>query len=205
MALIDLVVTFEGTSNVDFFGISAEFLPSSSIVLVTFSEDLLVNPDLLNPSSYSIVGPSVVTILSVFTVGSRAVAIEVSGTILGTYTLSVIGAILAVETKSLVRGLNPATFPAEIPYLARSLFTKKGPIAKPELVVLSGNQWSVQTIPTRFFGNVTTSEVVLPGASLNSSHVGLYLRLEAATDVVDLVNGGDYKILAIINPTRAKS
>jgi hypothetical protein len=49
----------------------------------------------------------------------------------------------------------------------RSLFTDKGPIAKPLLVLQSGVGAVVNTV----------TEVTLPGASLTSAHVGLYVRL----------------------------
>lgn len=50
---------------------------------------------------------------------------------------------------------------------ARSVFTDKGPIAKPVLVLQSGTAAVIET----------PLEVTLPGASLTSSHVGLYVRL----------------------------
>lgn len=49
----------------------------------------------------------------------------------------------------------------------RSIFTDKGPIAKPVRVVQSGTSAVIET----------STEVSLPGASLVSSHVGLYIRL----------------------------
>lgn len=205
-----LSTTLQGSSSLDdnavaslFYVRSAKLLLSSSIILVELSEDLMVDSVLLNPASYSVTGPSVVTVLKVFTASSKVVALHVSGLIPGTYIATVTGAVHAVDLDT-ITGPNSASFQAQIPYANRSLFTSKGPIAKPPRLIQYGTRWSVQTTPTRFFGNVTTSEVVLPGASLNSSHVGLYLRLEAAPDVVDLVNGGDYKILEVINSTRVR-
>lgn len=207
----NLSITFNGSSTIHANAVaaalyvdSAELLLSSSIVLVKLSKDLMIDSVLLDPASYSFSGPSAVTILGVFTANSTSVALYVSGIVAGTYIVSVIGTIHAADLDLMIIGANTATFPALIPYPYRSIFTNKGPITKPELIVQFGNQWSVQTIPVRFFGNVTTSEVVLLGANLNSTHVGMYLRLEAATSTVDPVNGGDYKILSVISATRVK-
>jgi hypothetical protein len=209
-AAVDLAITFNGTSALiansissGFSVASAEFLLSSSILLVTFNKPLMIDSVLLDPASYSVTGPSAVTVLEVFTVNATVVALHVSGVIAGTYTVIVTG-VHASDLDPLMLSGNTAQFLAQIPYTDRSLFTNKGPIVKPEAVVQTGNQWSVQTTPTRFFGNVTTSDVVLTGASLSSNHVGLYLRLKASNVLVDSVNGGDYKILAVINPTRAR-
>jgi hypothetical protein len=204
-------VTFNGSSTLSanavpslFFVESVVFLPNTSILLVYLSENLRIDSNLLDPASYTLTGPSSVTVLGVFTVNSKAVALHVSGVVAGTYTLFVIGAVTSLDYDTLVPPLNQKIFVAQAPYNIRSVFTDKGPIVKPERVLQTGNQWSVQTIPTRFFGNVTTSEVVLTGASLNSSHIGLHLRLEADIAEVDPVNGGTYKILAVINSSRVR-
>ena len=190
---------------------SAEFILSSSVVLIKFSQELAVDAVLLNPNSYSFTGPSVVTVLEVYTLGSKSIALRVSGVITGTYYVTVVGQLSptvipvhAIDGESLSVGEDVGVFQAQIAYADRSIFTKKGPIAKPESLLQVGSQWSVQTTPVRFFGAVTTNEVVLPGASLTSSHVGKYLRLQSSLGVVDPVNGGDYKILSVISPTRVK-
>lgn len=206
---VTLSVEFHGGSRIEvnslefFYVLDAEFLPSSSVVLVNFSSPFSVDPQLLDPASYTITGPSAVTILEVFTAGTATIALMVSGTISGTYTVDVIGVIHSFVRGLLSPGPTSALFLAEIPYTARSIFTDKGPIAKPEGIVQFGTKWSVQTVPTRFFGNITTSDVVIPGANLDSSHVGLYLRLKATVVTIDQVNGGDYKILGVVNSTRA--
>lgn len=209
---VDLAVTFNGSSALlfdSFVVASAEFLPSSSVVLIHFSKELMIDSVLLSVSSYSFSGPSLVSVLGVYTAGPKTVALRVSGVIAGTYIVNVVGQITptvipvhSIDGSPLGIGVDTATFLAQIPYADRSIFTRKGPIAKPEYVAQSGNRWSVQTTPVRFFGNVTTSEVVLPGATLTSSHVGMTLRLQSSIGVVDPVNGGDYKILSVLSPTR---
>jgi hypothetical protein len=187
-----------------FYVVSANFLISSSIVLVDFSVDLQVDSILIDPTSYTVTGPSSVTILGVSTANSRTIALSVSGVVPGTYLVTVVGVIHSIDLELLLVGGNNASFVALSPYSARSIFTHKGPIVKPERVVQSGNQWSVQTTTMPFFGITTTNEVVLTGASLDASHIGLYLRLEQATGVADLVNGGLYKIISVTNPTRVR-
>lgn len=235
MVSVDLEVTLNGSSDVTlgvtasyavrvdllgdsellllnpFLVLSAEFLLSSSLVLIHFSKDLMIDSVLLNADSYSFTGPSALSVLEVFTVGPKVLALQVAGVVPGTYSVTVVGQttptvipVHATDGEAILIGENVGSFDALIPYADRSIFTKKGPIAKPEYVLQTGNRWSVQTTPVRFFGAVTTNEVVLPGASLTSSHVGMTLRLQSAVGVIDPVNGGDYKILSVVSPTRVK-
>jgi hypothetical protein len=199
--------SLNGTSSISFypgvsdFNLSSAYLVlNSSLLILVFNKNLSIDSTLLNPTSYTVTGPSVVTILEVFTVGPDSVALRVAGIIEGTYLATVVGGIRSIELYLLAAGLK--FFSTLVPYADRSIFTNKGPITKPEYIVQSGNRWAVQTTPVRFFGDVTTSEVTLTGASLTSSHVGMYLRLETSLGVVDPVNGGDYKILSVISPTR---
>lgn len=211
---VDLAITFEGGSEyfIDtFFVHSASFIPSSSVILVNFSKDLVVDEVLLNTDSYTISGSLTVTILEVYTVGTNKVALKVSGVVTGSYLVTVVGQLTptvipvhSIDGHPLLTGSNVTSFIGQIAYADRSIFTRKGPIAKPESVVQFGAQWSVQTTPVRFFGAVTTNEVVLLGASLNSNHAGLYLRLQSSVGVLDPVNGGDYKILSVLSSTRVR-
>ena len=61
-------------------------------------------------------------------------------------------------------------------------------------IVPHSNGATVQVI-----GAVTLNEVVLPGGAFNSSHIGLQLQLSGSA-----VNGGSYKVLDVISPTRLK-
>jgi hypothetical protein len=206
---VDLAVTLDGDSTfvsaiTDFYLDSAVFYLNSSILLVNFNKVLMIDSVLLDPATYTVTGPSTVDVEDVATASATSVALRLSGVVTGTYLVTVVGVIHAIDLNTLVVGFDNFNFQAQIPYADRSIFTNKGPIAKPEYVIQSGSQWSVQTIPVQFFGDVTTSDVVLSGASLNSSHEGLYLRLESSIGVVDSVNGGDYRILSVISPTRAK-
>jgi hypothetical protein len=210
-AQYDLTTTLGGNSALtittfvsDLRLTSAVFYPNSSTLVLDFNQALMLDSVLLDSNTYTITGPSIVTVEKVITASSTSVALRLSGAIAGTYLVTVVGVIHSTGLDTLVVGFDSLNFLAQIPYADRSIFTKKGPIAKPEYVIQSGSQWSVQTVPVRFFGDVTTSDVVLPGASLNPSHEGLYLRLEASIGVLDPVNGGDYKILSVISSTRVK-
>ena len=70
------------------------------------------------------------------------------------------------------------------------------------LTVLRGINSSIakqhlNTEEIEILGAVTIEEVILQGGAFNSSHVGLYVGLDGST-----VNGGSYKILGVLSPTR---
>ena len=174
--------------------VSVDFLDSSS-VRVLFSEGMRVDAELVDPSEYSFTGPSDVEILNVTTEGPQALILRTSGFLPGvSYTLVV----NAVGTPKDVAGnpidpvFNTAVFTTTTPILSKSIFTDRGPIAKPKLVLHSGVNGSIQTTTTRWFGVVTTNEVRLPGAVLTSAVVGTYLKLDSS------VNRGEYRILSYV-------
>ena len=282
MSIVSVEANLNGTSNLSIallFVVSGVFLPTDGTVLVNFSEDLSIDSNLLNPASYSFI--PAVTVHRVYTVDARTVALTTSGFISSPYTLTVSVAIQDTRGVTLNATMNHIPVVDTlfgnpvIPYSDRSLYTDKGPIVKPIEVLQSGIQWSVQTVPSKFYGlvytttlsggisstdltltlaslagffgvitnytlkidseyfsvtsavsttltvlrgrnsskivshsngatiqvigSVTINEVVLPGGSFNSSHVGLQLQLSGST-----VNGGTYKVLDVINPTRLK-
>lgn len=208
---LDLSATLQGTSTLAATAIgqafsvsSSSFHITSSILTVSFNQAFTIDATLLDPASYTVTGPSTVTVESVFTANSNTLSLLLSGVIEGTYAITVVGSVVSIDLDPLQPGGNVSSFDALVAYADRSLFTNQGPLVKPNFRVQFGSKWSVQTTSMRFFGTVTTNEVVLPGATLNSSHVGLYLRLEASTGVIDPVNGGDYKILAVVNPSRVR-
>ncbi len=83
----------------------------------------------------------------------------------------------------------PAAFFGTTPVIQRSIFVDKGPIAKPPLVLQAGSSASLPTHTT----------VLLPGASLTASHVGLYVTLGGSA-----LNNGSFRIIAVLSSTRAK-
>ncbi len=261
----------ENTS--DFSLVLATFLISNGTVLAHFNRYLTIDSVLINPASYSITGPSVVSVNHVYMVDSSTIALITSGLVTGSYTLTVSPLTRDIDGNFIGPFETTADFFASIPYSARSIYTDHGPIVKPPLTIQTGSQWSVQTKPSNFsgiiyqttlngaisdstthlvvsslagfYGNptqyslkvdseymtitaassttftvvrgrkssaavdhadlapvellgaVTVEEVVLLGGSFNSSHVGLYVRLDGST-----VNGGSYKILGVVSPTR---
>src|SRR5690606_30117273 len=74
------------------------------------------------------------------------------------------------------------------PILTRSVFTDKGPIAKPPLTLQAGTA-----------GAFASSQVItLPEANLAANHVGRTLRLSGSD------NDGDYEIAAVLSATQAR-
>ena len=71
---------------------------------------------------------------------------------------------------------------------AQSIFTNRGPIAKPPLTIQSGTGATIQTF----------TEVILPGAALTTSHIGKLLTLSGST------NGGTFRVTGISSSTRAR-
>lgn len=258
------------THTTAFNVITASFIVSNGTVIVNFNKDLTIDSVLLDPTSYNITGPSVVSVSHIYMVSAQSVALITSGLISGSYLVTVSSSVQDIALEPLVN--NVAAFSAQIPYPVRSILTDHGPIVKPPLTIQQGHRWSVQTTlsnfsgvvyrttlngdilatdtqllvtslvgfygnptnyslkidseyltitvasstrftvirgrksssavahadlaPVELLGAVTLNKVTLPGGAFNSSHVGLYLRLDGST-----VNGGSYKILSVIDAT----
>jgi hypothetical protein len=162
------------------------------VVLVEYDQSMQTDPNnLFNAADYSITGPSTVGIRGVFSSKPGVVALHTTGLGEGDYTVTV-----STSTPKDVAGnpldptFNAAVFTSSPPLAVRSIFTDKGPIAKPPLVLQSG------TVAT--LDNFT--EVSLTGAVLTSDHVGQYLTLTGATST----NAGTYRVSAVLSPTQAR-
>jgi len=180
---------------------SVQFLPDNGTVTVTFNEDMRIDDALLSPDEYTISGPTPVYIHEVRAIDMRTVALLTSGFGAGSYTLTVnaFGTPKDVAGNPMDPLFNQAAFTASVPLTTRSIFTDKGPIAKPSLTLFSGVGGTIQTTPTMYFGAVTLNEVLLPGGAFNSNHVGMYLTLGGTS-----VNGGSYKVTSVLSATRLR-
>jgi len=182
---------------------SVQFLPENGTVTVTFSEPMRIDGTLLSPTEYTIAGPTTVAVRSVSAIDPQTVALTTSGFGAGSYTLTV----NATGTPKDAAGnptdplFNQVIFTGSVPLASRSIFTDKGPIAKPPVTLQSGTGATIQTYTTLTFGvtQFTSNEVVLPGGAFNSTHVGLRLELGGST-----INGGTYKISGVVNATRLR-
>ena len=150
------------TADLGLFVVSATFIPENGTVVVSFNKDLNINDlptFLLDPTSYTIAG---ITIVSVYPVGLRSVALITSGwTTSGPYRVVVTAsAIVALDGSTLNPFMNSAGIFDEqghnpvVPYSYRSIYTNKGPIVKPPITLQTGSQWSVQTTPSKYSGIV---------------------------------------------------
>lgn len=183
---------------------NVQFFPEDGVVLVSFNEPMRIDEALLSPTEYEITGPTTVSIRTVTAIDAKTVALGTAGLGPGTYSLTV----NATGTPKDEAGnpidplFNLAVFGASTPLTNRSIFTDKGPIAKPPLTLQSGSGGTIQTFTTTTFGPsmvFTSNEVLLPGGAFTSAHVGLRIELGNST-----TNGGTYKILSVLSGTRLK-
>lgn len=171
--------------------VEAEFLPEDGTVVVTFDQAMRVDDlNLANPGDYTITGPTTVLVKKATLKDDRTVVLQTTGFGTGSYTLTV-----STSTPKDVAGnpidplFNTAIFTAAVPETIRSVFTDKGPIAKPPLTLQSGSNAAFMTY----------NEVSLPGATLTLSSIGKYLTLSGGS-----LNGGTFRIASVITPTRAR-
>jgi len=171
--------------------IQATFLPEDGTVLVLFDQPMRIDDaNLGNIEDYTISGPTAVQVKKVLAVNPTTIALITSGLGSGDYILTV-----STSTPKDIAGnpidplFNAVIFTAAEPETTRSIFTDKGPIAKPPLTLQTGTGASFQTY----------NEVTLPGSSLNASHIGLYVRLSGG-----ILNGGTFRISSVLAATRAR-
>ncbi len=83
---------------------------------------------------------------------------------------------------------DQAIYTSDSALTERSVYTDRGPITKPQLVLASGATATIDS-----FTNVT-----LPGANILQSHVGLFVKLTT------VANGGMYQIAARLSATQVR-
>ena len=168
----------------------AAFTEEGNIIL-SFDQPMLVDDENFgNRTDYVITGPTTVTVKRVFALSNTAVVLETVGIVAGTYTVTVSTATPKdVAGNPLDPTFNTAVFTAASPLSPRSVFTDRGPIAKPELSLQNGTAATLDSVN----GNVT-----LPGAALTANEVGKRLRLSAGS-----LNGGEFRITTVLSGTQA--
>lgn len=139
------------------------------VVEVLYDQEMQSDRAFVFPGDYAITGPSTVRINRAWSTGPSSVALEAVGLESGSYLLSVNYAATPkdVAGNPIDPTFNSAIFTGSIPLKIRSVFTDKGPIAKPPLVLQSGFGATLDSI----------TEVTLPGAALNTTYIGRYVRL----------------------------
>ena len=170
----------------------AESIGDEGDVLVEYDQPMQVDSgSLFNPDDYTITGPTTVNVTNVFGYDRTRVALRTTGLGEGDYTLTV-----STSTPKDVAGnpldptFNTAVFTASPPTAIRSVFTDKGPIAKPPLTIQSGTASTIDSF----------TEATLTGASLTSDQVGKYLTLTHGTST----NAGTYRISAVTSSTQVR-
>ncbi len=166
--------------------VSATFLPEGE-VLLTFDTEMRQDTALLDSVNYGITGPSTITITEVMSVSPSQVLLRTLGFEFGSYTVTVNLTPKDIAGNSIDPALNFAAFAADVPLSARSIFTNRGPIAKPPLTIDLGSTASI----------VSVDEVSCPSGSFASWMVGLYLTLAG-------INGGTYRVTERISSIRLR-
>lgn len=168
-----------------------KYLNDAGMLVVTYDQPMRVDDEnFANADDYVISGPTTVAVKRAFSLNDTQVALELLGIGDGAYTLTVSSATPTdVAGNPLDPTFNTAIFVASIPLTNKSVFTDRGPIAKPPLTLQSGTNATLDTF----------TDVALPGAALTSSEVGMYLTLAGST-----LNDGTYRISAVISGTQAR-
>lgn len=160
-------------------------------VTVVYDEVMQQDPShLSNPGDYVITGPTQVSVQRVYTLDARSVLLVTQGLGQGDYSLTV-----STNTPKDIAGnpldptFNQAVFTAAQPLLSRSVFTDRGPIAKPPLTLQAGTGGSLATFES----------VLLPGAVFTLADIGKYIQLAGSA-----ANDGIYEVLSILDTHRAR-
>lgn len=165
-------------------------------ITVHFSDLMLSDGALTDPREYSITGPTTVQIVSaassgVSPDGTTEILLTTTGLGPGSYQLTVnaTGTPHDAAGNPIDPTFNQTVFLGASPISSRSIYTDKGPIVKPPLVLLSGATATINDAIT----------VTLPTASLTGTMVGLQLVLTGSS-----TNGGTFLIKAVLSPTKAR-
>lgn len=168
---------------------SVTFQPDDGSVVVVFDQAMRSDGAFTDPAEYSIAPP--VQVVSVRALDDRSVLLRTLGFSAGSHTLTV----NATGTPKDVAGnpidpvFNQAIFSAAVPLAVRSVFTDRGPIAKPPLTIQTGTGVVI----------ADPVNITLTGGLLPPSVVGLYLTLGS-----NATNGGTFQITAWIAPTQIR-
>lgn len=159
------------TSGINGPRVSSVELSDDGYLQVTYDQPMQSDHDFVYPGEYTITGPSVVRVKRVWSVAPNAVAMETGGLEAGSYTLHVnyAGTPKDVAGNPIDPVYSEAVFTGAIPLNVRSIFTDKGPIAKPGETLQRGFGATIDDI----------TELTLPGATLSSGQIGYYIRLGA--------------------------
>lgn len=146
---------------------------------------------LFKASDYTITGPTPVVVKRARQGVGYSVVLDTVGLADGEYTVTV----NASGTPKDIAGnpidplFNTAIFTSTVPVTERSIFTDRGPIAKPPLSLQSGTGASFASY----------NEVELPGASLDLSHIGRLITISGSSS-----NGGVFRVTGVVSATRAR-
>jgi hypothetical protein len=168
---------------------SVEPLEGGQLVL-TFSETMRFDSSFTDPAEYTLIGPGDAKVTGTRVLSSTQLMLFTLGLEDGNYALEVnaTGTPKDIAGNPIDPTFNLAAFTAATPLYLRSVYTDKGPIAKPPISLQNGVSASV----------ASSTEVTLPGATLSPSVVGKYLTLSGT------INAGTYRVLGVVTATKAR-
>jgi hypothetical protein len=173
-------------------------------VTVTYDSPMRQDAFFADPAEYLITGPTNVTITAAYPTGPRSVALKTLGLGEGLYavTANASGTPHDLAGNPVDPLGNVVSFASVTPRLHRSIFTDKGPIAKPPLTIASGSGVTLTTYVTPTFGPgmpFTSDELVFAGASFDPDAVGLYVTIAGTQR-----NDGRYRVAAFLSSNRLR-
>jgi hypothetical protein len=157
-------------------------------VIVTFGEQMLQDQALTNPGDYTFSGPTDVKVKRVRALGPDQVALDTSGFEAGTYQL-----IVSTSTPRDLGGnpMDPAgnqmAFQANVSEASRCIYTDRGPIAKPPLVLQQGSAGMIEG----------AQQATLTGGVFAGSDVGKQVQITGSQK-----NDGTYLVLDLVSSSR---
>lgn len=170
------------------------------VVLADFGEPMRSDAALTGISEYSIAGPTTVEVTRVSSVDPQRVAIFTKGLSTGSYTLTV----NATGTPKDIAGnpinplFNTAIFSGFSPLTPRSIYTDKGPIAKPPLTLqVAGLVGSAASIASVTLGVVTVTGL----SGMTPLSVGWTLNIFSAASAA---NNGSFVITEYVSSTSVR-
>jgi len=192
---LTLTGSWTGVAELPALG-SVSYLDDGALVL-DFGESMRFDEFLTSPAEYSVTPllgePSLppVEVVEVKSVSSTSVALTLRGLQNVPYqvTVNAAGTPHDIAGNPISPSFNTAVFTSTVPVTTRSIFTDRGPIARPPLVLLEGVNAQV----------ISFTDVQVPTGTVSNDAVGRYLKLIGTGK-----NDGDYFITSVPAPNRIR-
>ena len=165
--------------------------PEDGTLILDFGEPMRFDADLTRPTEYKVTGSTVVDVVGVRPVSPTAVALQLQGLEQGFYLLTVnaTGTPHDIAGNPIDPAFNTAAFTGSLPLTARSIYTDKGPIARPPLTIREGTTATL----------LNFTDVQLSAGTMANDVVGRYLKITGTGK-----NDGDYFVTKVLTSNRVR-